>query len=70
MPNMNGLEATQAIRAPQREDAKSTPIVALTANAYAEDISNAMAAGMNAHLAKPIEPAQMVATIAQVFAAS
>ncbi|MEG0986722.1 MAG: response regulator [Clostridia bacterium] len=54
----------------QREDAKSTPIVALTANAYAEDISNAMAAGMNAHLAKPIEPAQMVATIAQVFAAS
>jgi signal transduction histidine kinase len=55
MPNMDGHEATRRIRALSREDAKTIPIVAMTANAYREDIDNALAAGMNSHLAKPID---------------
>ncbi|MDR2470965.1 MAG: response regulator [Treponema sp.] len=55
MPVMNGYEATAAIRALDRADAKTVPIVALTANAFKEDIDRAAASGMNAHLAKPIE---------------
>ncbi|MCL1817952.1 MAG: ATP-binding protein, partial [Spirochaetaceae bacterium] len=55
MPTMNGYEASRAIRALPRPDAKTVPIVALTANAFKEDIDKALAAGMNAHLAKPME---------------
>jgi PAS domain S-box-containing protein len=55
MPNMNGYEASQSIRALDRADAKTIPIVALTANAFKEDIDKAARAGMNAHLAKPME---------------
>lgn len=56
MPIMDGLEATKAIRAlSDRKDAKDVPIIALTANAYDTDIDNCIKAGMNAHLAKPIE---------------
>jgi CheY-like chemotaxis protein len=55
MPVMDGYEASRAIRALNRPDAKSVPIVALTANAFKEDIEKAIAAGMNAHLAKPME---------------
>jgi PAS domain S-box-containing protein len=55
MPNMNGYEASRAIRELDRPDAKTVPIVALTANAFKEDIDRAIAAGMNAHLAKPME---------------
>jgi PAS domain S-box-containing protein len=55
MPRMNGYEAVAAIRALDRPDAKSVPIVALTANAFKEDIDKAIKAGMNAHLAKPME---------------
>jgi CheY-like chemotaxis protein len=55
MPNLDGYEATRAIRALERPDAKTTPIIAMTANAYREDIERALAAGMNAHLAKPID---------------
>jgi signal transduction histidine kinase/CheY-like chemotaxis protein len=55
MPVMDGYEATRAIRGLDREDAKTVPIVALTANAFKEDIDKALACGMNAHLAKPIE---------------
>jgi signal transduction histidine kinase/HAMP domain-containing protein len=56
MPNMDGYAATAAIRAtPDRPDAKTIPIVALTANAFKEDIDRAIASGMNAHLAKPLE---------------
>jgi signal transduction histidine kinase/CheY-like chemotaxis protein len=55
MPNMDGYEATAAIRALEREDAKTVPIVALTANAFKEDIDKALNSGMNSHLAKPIE---------------
>jgi signal transduction histidine kinase/CheY-like chemotaxis protein len=54
MPEMDGLEATRAIRSLAREDAKTIPIVAMTANAFEEDKRSALEAGMNAHLAKPI----------------
>jgi signal transduction histidine kinase/CheY-like chemotaxis protein len=56
MPVMNGYEAASAIRALDRRDAKTIPIVALTANAFKEDIDKAIASGMNSHLAKPMEP--------------
>lgn len=55
MPNMNGFEATQAIRALDREDAKKVPIIAMTADAFAEDVQKCLAVGMNEHLAKPID---------------
>ncbi|MGF6376914.1 signal transduction histidine kinase/CheY-like chemotaxis protein [Clostridiales Family XIII bacterium PM5-7] len=55
MPNMNGYEATRAIRGLDRPDAKTIPIVAMTANAYKEDIENCLEAGMNAHISKPID---------------
>jgi signal transduction histidine kinase/CheY-like chemotaxis protein/PAS domain-containing protein len=55
MPVMNGYDASQAIRALDRNDAKTVPIVALTANAFKEDIDKAIASGMNAHLAKPMD---------------
>ncbi len=56
MPVMNGLEAAETIRGFEREDAKTIPIIAMTANAYEEDIQKSISAGMNGHLAKPIEP--------------
>ena len=52
---MNGYEATKAIRALPREDAAGIPIIAMTANAFAEDEKEALDAGMNVHLAKPID---------------
>lgn len=55
MPIMNGYEATKAIRSLSREDAKSIPILAMTADAFAEDIRAAKASGMNGHLAKPLD---------------
>ena len=55
MPVMDGLEATRRIRALDRPDAKSVPILALTANAFEEDVRNCVNAGMNAHLAKPAD---------------
>jgi signal transduction histidine kinase/BarA-like signal transduction histidine kinase len=54
MPVMNGYDATEAIRNCSHPQAKSIPIIAMTANAYQEDVERAMAAGMNAHIAKPI----------------
>lgn len=56
MPEMDGLEATRCIRALGREDAAQIPIIAMSANAYDEDVKMSLEAGMNAHLAKPIEP--------------
>lgn len=56
MPVMDGYEATKLIRNLEREDAKSVPIIALTANAFEEDIRESLQAGMNEHLGKPIEP--------------
>lgn len=55
MPVMNGYEATRAIRGLSRKDAKDIPIVAMTANAFAEDVRDAEAAGMNEHIAKPLD---------------
>ncbi len=55
MPVMNGYEATRAIRALQRGDARTIPIIAMTANAFAEDEKAALDAGMNVHVAKPID---------------
>jgi CheY-like chemotaxis protein len=55
MPVMNGYEATRAIRSLDREDTKKLPIIAMTANAFAEDVQAAKGAGMNAHIAKPLD---------------
>ncbi|MDD3336089.1 MAG: transporter substrate-binding domain-containing protein [Eubacteriales bacterium] len=59
MPVMDGLEAAKAIRALPREDAKTVPILAMTANAFEEDVKKSLNAGMNAHLSKPIEPQKL-----------
>ena len=63
MPVMDGLEATRAIRAMERADAGTVPIIAMTANAFDEDVQTALAAGMNAHLAKPIQPQKLFQTL-------
>jgi CheY-like chemotaxis protein len=55
MPRMNGYDATKAIRGLDRPDAGTVPIIALTANAFKEDVETALANGMNAHLAKPVD---------------
>lgn len=55
MPNMNGCQAAQAIRTLERADAATIPIIAVTANAFPEDIAKTQAAGMNAHIVKPID---------------
>ena len=55
MPKMDGYEATQAIRALDDKEKAAIPIVAMTANAFAEDRERALAAGMNGHIAKPID---------------
>jgi len=56
MPDMNGYEAAAAIRASGRSDSASVPIIAMTADAYAEDIRKCMECGMNSHIAKPVDP--------------
>ena len=63
MPVMNGYEATKMIRSLDREDAKVIPIIAMTANAFDDDIAKSLAAGMNAHLAKPIDPDLLYQTL-------
>ena len=63
MPEMDGLEATRVIRAMEREDAARVPIVALTANAFDEDVQSSMQAGLNAHLSKPVEPELLFQTL-------
>lgn len=65
MPVMDGLEATRRIRALNRPDAPAIPIIALTANAYEQDRQNCLDAGMNEHLAKPINPSVLYATLAR-----
>ena len=63
MPEMDGLEATRTIRACGREDAKKIPIIALTANAFDEDVQRSLQAGLNAHLSKPVEPEALFDTL-------
>lgn len=64
MPVMNGYEAAQAIRSSTHPQSATIPIIAMTANAFAEDIKNALSAGMNAHIAKPIDPQKLYETLA------
>ncbi len=63
MPVMDGLEATRTIRTLDREDAKDIPIIALTANAFDEDVQRSMHAGLNAHLSKPVDPESIYETL-------
>ena len=67
MPVMDGLEATAAIRALDREDAKKIPIIALTANAFDEDVQLSTQAGMNAHLSKPIEADNLIRVLGELI---
>ena len=63
MPNVDGLTATKEIRKTNRDDAKSVPIIAMTASAFADDVEKARAAGMNAHVAKPINGDKLIKII-------
>lgn len=65
MPQMNGYTATQKIRELSRSDARTVPILAMTADAFSEDIEAAMAVGMNAHLAKPLDINLVIRTISR-----
>ena len=67
MPEMDGLEAAAAIRALNRADAKKIPIIALTANAFDEDVQRSLQAGMNAHLTKPVEPDHLYQTLGELI---
>ena len=67
MPVLGGIDATRQIRALEREDAHTIPIIALTANAFADDIEKCRNAGMNAHLSKPIELEKMIQTIRRLL---
>ena len=63
MPEMNGLDATRAIRALDRPDARAVPIIAMTANAFVEDVKNSLDAGMDAHISKPLDMDKVFSTI-------
>ena len=67
MPEMDGLEATRAIRAMKRDDAKKIPIIALTTNAFDEDVQRSLQAGLNAHLSKPVKPEQLYQTLEELI---
>ena len=70
MPVMDGLETAEAIRSLPREDARTIPIIALTANAFDEDVQRSLQAGMNAHLSKPVEPDQLRNTLMELIGAN
>ena len=67
MPVMDGLEATRAIRALDRTDAGEIPVIALTANAFDEDVQRSLQAGLNAHLSKPVEPDSLFNTLERLI---
>ena len=69
MPVMDGYEATAAIRALKRRDAGNVPIVAMTADAYEEDVARCLATGMNGHTSKPVDPEQLFSELARVIGA-
>ena len=66
MPVMNGYEATKAIRSSSHELAKTISIIAMTANAFSEDIQHSLAAGMNAHISKPVDMKMLEKTIRSI----
>ena len=66
MPVMNGYEATEAIRRSSHEQAKTIPIIAMTANAFSEDMQHSLAAGMNAHISKPVDMKLLKKTIRNI----
>lgn len=66
MPVMNGYEAAEAVRSSSHERSKSIPIIAMTANAFSEDIQASLAAGMNAHVSKPVDMGVLKKTIANI----
>lgn len=65
MPKLNGLDATRKIRALKRADAKEIPIIAMSANAFVEDMINSKVAGMNMHLAKPLDETKIIDALRQ-----
>ena len=67
MPEMDGLEAAAAIRALDRSDAATVPIIAMTANAFDEDVQRSLQVGMNAHLSKPVEPERLYQTLEELI---
>ena len=67
MPVLDGLEATALIRTLKRPDAQSIPIIAMTANAFDEDVQRSLQVGMNAHLAKPVEPEHLYQTLEELI---
>ncbi len=67
MPEMDGLETAERIRALKRPDAARVPIIALTANAFDEDVERSLQAGMNAHLSKPVEPEKLYQTLEELI---
>ncbi len=67
MPVLNGLEATRQIRALPRPDAASVPIIAMTANAFVEDVKNSLEAGMNAHISKPLDMDKVFSTLEELL---
>ena len=70
MPEMDGLTATSVIREMDRADAKEIPIIALTANAFDEDVQRSLQAGLNAHLSKPVEPDTLFQTLESLIGES
>ena len=66
MPVMNGYEATKAIRKSSHEQAKTIPIIAMTANAFSDDIHHSLTVGMNAHISKPVEMKVLEKTISSI----
>ncbi len=70
MPVMDGITAAGKIRSSGRPDSADIPIIAMTANAFAEDAKKCMEAGMNAHLAKPLDVKKLMSTIARLSASS
>ena len=68
MPRLNGLDAARTIREMKRRDARRVPIIAMSANSFAEDIINSRLAGMNVHLAKPLDAEKMIIALKQCMA--
>ena len=67
MPKMDGLEATRTIRQLDREECKTLPIIAMSANAFDEDVKRSIASGMNGHLSKPVNVSLLKETLASIL---